>query len=60
MSTKWQHKKQDSMDEVVSHCPIAGHGPICSKRQCQAEFQKDAYESCKKELSKGIVRVHGN
>ena len=43
-------------NKVVVRCPIAGHGPLCSKKECREEFEKDRWESCREILSDGVGR----
>ena len=33
------------MDDVVTHCPLRGHGPLCSSAECYEE-SKNNYEQC--------------
>jgi hypothetical protein len=40
-----------SDDECVNYCPVAGHMPLCSKKECREQLEKDGRESCKKLLS---------
>jgi hypothetical protein len=35
-------------NEVVSHCPLRGHAPLCTNGECKKERDNNNWDSCRK------------
>jgi hypothetical protein len=43
----------DSNNKVVVYCPVRGHAPLCTNKECRKEREENNWEDCE-ELFKGM------